>query len=90
MFRKSATAGPNPPIRRNPKPDINLKALEFHIESQDFFGTLATILSLNIQLQENLLRLNQEVTGFDVIKSVTQEVIKNLMYLQENYKIEKK
>ena len=51
-----------------------LKNLEFHFESQDYFGTLATVLSLNKQ------------TG----QEIPESVIEDLMYLQRNYKIENK
>lgn len=48
--------------------------LQFHITSDDYFGTLATILSLD--------RESGEPTG--------QKVIDDLMHLQRNYKIVKK
>jgi len=51
-----------------------LKNLEFHVKSQDYFGTLATVLSLNKQ------------TG----QEIPDSVIEDLMYLQRNYKIENK
>ena len=50
------------------------KSLKFHIESQDYFGTLATVLSLCRQ------------TGQDI----PEHIIGDLMYLQKNYRIEKK
>ena len=51
-----------------------LKNLEFHVESQDYFGTLATIISLARQTK----------------RKVDPRVIDDLMFLQENYKIVKK
>lgn len=51
-----------------------LRNLEFHVESQDYFGTLATVLSLNKQ------------TG----QEIPESVIEDLMHLQRNYKIVKK
>lgn len=51
-----------------------LKNLEFHVESQDYFGTLATIISLYTQ------------TG----QEIPDGVITDLLYLQSNYKIVKK
>ena len=50
---------------------MSIKSLKFHVKSQDYFGTLATVLSLNKQT-------NQEIP---------QSVIDDLMYLQKNYKI---
>ncbi len=48
--------------------------VEFHVKSQDYFGTLATVLSLNSQ------------TG----QPISQKTIDDLMFLQKNYKILKK
>lgn len=56
-----------------PKND-NFDGLKFHIKSQDYFGTLATVLSLCRQ------------TG----QEIPEGVIEDLMYLQQNYKIENK
>ena len=50
------------------------KSLLFHIESQDYFGTLATVISLKNWAHN------------DIPKSV----IDDLMYLQTNYEIVKK
>jgi len=47
--------------------------LKFHIESQDYFGTLATIISLNQQFGSK----------------IPQTTIDELMFLQNNYKIVK-
>lgn len=51
------------------------KNLKFHIESQDYFGTLATILKLNFDLGEKMTR------------KVLQGLIKDLMILQKSYRI---
>lgn len=48
-----------------------LAGLQFHIESQDYFGTLATVISLCQQEQ----------------RKIPESVIEDLVYLQENYKI---
>lgn len=50
------------------------KNVDFHVLSQDYFGTLATVLSLCRQ------------TG----QEIPESVIDDLMYLQRNYKIERK
>jgi len=50
------------------------KSLKFHIKSQDYFGTLATVISLCRQ------------TG----REIPKHIIEDLMYLQKNYRIEKK
>lgn len=47
------------------------KNIEFHVASQDYFGTLATVISLSRQ------------TG----QEIPESVINDLIYLQQNYKI---
>lgn len=54
--------------------------LEFHIESDDYFGTLAAILDL----------FTQSVMGSSDKDKILKEKVKELMYLQNNYKIIKK
>ena len=58
------------------------KNLKFHIESQDYFGTLATILKLNLELQERMKDNN-----LGTLKRVYEGIIKDLMILQRGYKI---
>lgn len=60
----------------------NIKDLEFHIAQNDYFGTLATVLSL---LNQNLSK-KQTLNVFDLLERKVTE----LMYLQNNYKIIKK
>lgn len=55
------------------------KSLNFHIKSGDYFGTLATIL--------NLLHQKEFVGDKD---GILKEKVKELIYLQKNYKIMKK
>ncbi len=58
----------------------NIKSLEFHIKSNDYFGTLATILSL--------VRQNIEKNKYKKLNIKTlNETEKDLLYLQNNYKI---
>lgn len=54
--------------------ELRIAGLQFHIESQDYFGTLAAVLSLSIQTKQ----------------PIPEGLISDLMYLQENYKIERK
>ena len=56
------------------------RSLEFHIKSNDYFSTLATVLSLIRQTPENN-KEHLEALG---------NLIKDLMYLQNKYKIVKK
>ena len=59
---------------------MSKESLEFHIKSDDYFGTLASILSL----------LGQSVADNQNQIIILNEKVKELMYLQENYKIIKK
>ena len=60
-----------------------IQNLKFHIKSEDYFGTLATVL--------DLFRLNvlEKKFIFDKDK-ILKKIIKDLIYLQDNYKITKK
>ena len=52
------------------------KSLKFHIESDDYFGTLATILNFLVQ---------KEFIGNK--DKIIREKVEELIYLQKNYKI---
>jgi hypothetical protein len=57
-----------------------IKSLEFHIKTNDYFGTLATILDLLRQdLEEGVKIENSHVS----LKKLTDD----LLYLQRKYKI---
>jgi len=60
-----------------------IQNLKFHIKSEDYFGTLATVL--------DLFRLNvfEKKFIFDKDK-ILKKIIKDLVYLQDNYKIVKR
>ena len=60
-----------------------IQKLKFHIKSEDYFGTLATVL--------DLFRLDvlEKKFIFDKNKMLMQ-IVENLKYLQDNYKITKK
>jgi len=55
---------------------INKKSLDFHMQSDDYFGTLATIL--------NFLHQKEFVGDKD---KILKEKVEELVYLQKNYKI---
>jgi hypothetical protein len=59
-----------------------IKSIRFHIKSQDYFGTLATVLSLNRQNLEAGVNKKQ-------IAKVLERAEEQLIYLQKNYKIVK-
>lgn len=59
---------------------MSKKSIKFHIKSEDYFGTLATILSLI--KQTSILEKNN--------KKILSKLEKDLIYLQEEYKIIKK
>ncbi len=56
------------------------ESVKFHVENDDYFGTIATLLDLIRQRMKNDAATEQ---AFQNLKS-------DLMFLQENYKIEKK
>lgn len=59
---------------------MSKKSVKFHIKYEDYFGTLATVLSLIKQTPEHIN---------DHIKSLNK-IEKDLMFLQREYKIVKK
>ncbi len=60
-----------------------IQNLKFHIKSEDYFGTLATVL--------DLFRLDVLEKKFIFDKDeVLKKIVKDLVYLQDNYKIIKK
>jgi len=59
---------------------MNHKSLQFHLESGDYFGTLATTLDL----------LRQDLFTNEEGKSFLEQKVKELEYLQNKYKINKK
>ena len=62
--------------------------LRFHIQSDDYFATLATILDLIKQDSEKAIKIMNK------IHHITQDQLENLkndlLFLQKNYKIVKK
>ncbi|HRH33180.1 MAG TPA: hypothetical protein PK720_03535 [bacterium] len=61
---------------------MSKESLEFHIKSDDYFGTLATVLDL----------IKQQVFGDkkSKLKDAIESKISELLYLQKNYQIVKK
>lgn len=58
------------------------KSVNFHIQENDYFGTLATIMEL--MNQDNILDDRKE------LKKILERLKKDLLYLQENFVIHKK
>ena len=61
---------------------MSKKSLEFHIKSNDYFGTIATVLNLISQ------DLNKKVINKNHVK-VLNSLSRDLMSLQSKYKIVK-
>ena len=58
-------------------PNKRIQSLKFHIENDDYFGTLATVLNCTVQdIKKGLKRI--------------ERVKADLMYLQENFEINRK
>lgn len=60
-----------------------IKSLKFHLEVGDYFATVATVLNL---IRQGVKDKKIEKTYIDSLAHYVDE----LMYLQSNYKIEKK
>ena len=65
---------------------MHKKQLEKHIESDDYFGTLATVLNMARQTLEKDMRGPKKNWHIKLLQRLEED----LMYLQKNYKIEKK
>lgn len=59
---------------------MSQKSTKFHIKSEDYFGTLATVLSFISQTPENN---KNHVKTMEIL-------VRDLIYLQKGYKIVKK
>ncbi len=59
---------------------MSQKSIKFHIKSEDYFGTLATVLSLIKQTPEHI---NKHI-------KLLNKLEQDLMFLQKEYKIVKK
>jgi len=59
---------------------MSQKSVKFHIKLNDYFGTVATIVSLVRQLPENIKQNAKALNRLE----------EDLMILQDNYKIVKK
>ena len=62
---------------------MSKKSLEFHIESGDYFGTLATVLDL---VKQQIFKDSSR----DKNKKIIENKVAELMYLQNNFDIIKK
>lgn len=58
---------------------MSQKSIKFHVKSGDYFGTLATVLSIIKQTPEYI---NTHIKSLNKLE-------KDLMFLQKKYKIEK-
>ena len=65
---------------------MHKKQLEKHIERDNYFGTLATVLNMARQTLEKDMRGPKKNWHIKLLQSLEED----LMYLQQNYKIEKK
>lgn len=60
---------------------LRKKNIKFHIESDDYFGTLATVIDLIRQEKEKIEKRQNKIL---------KDLKDDLVYLQKNYKITKK
>ena len=68
-------------VREKEQDQYDCHKIDFHVKSDDYFGTLATILDLMGQE-----KTNPKNRHADIMKKLKR----NLLYLQKNYKIVKK
>lgn len=61
---------------------MSKESVEFHIKNDDYFGTLATVISL--------IRQNLESNGLSKNNKFLVDLENNLVFMQSNYKIIKK
>ena len=61
------------------------KSVRFHVQNDDYFGTVATILSLIRQKVDR-----DQPAGSEVMTKTLDNLEKDLMFLQKNYKISEK
>lgn len=61
---------------------MSKKSVELHIKSNDYFGTLATILSL---IQQNINNKNIQEDNIKILNNIQRDLI----FLQKNYQIVK-
>ena len=62
---------------------MSKKSLNFHIKSDDYFGTLATVLSF---IKQDIILKKHDINSIDVLEKLE----KDLLFLQKEYKIVKK
>jgi len=65
----------------------DLEDVEFHLDQDDYFGTIATVLDLISQ--EKKLKLNKEKLD-KKHELLLSQISKDFLFLQKNYKITKK
>ncbi|MFA5062402.1 MAG: hypothetical protein WC526_04625 [Patescibacteria group bacterium] len=66
---------------KNPRPQ-RIKRIKFHVEQDDYFGTLAAIL--------NLLTEDETTPKNAPNKKLLEKLVEDLNFLQDNFKIIKK
>ncbi len=64
---------------------MSQKSTDFHIKSDDYFGTLASVLTIINEKKDS-----HDKSDLKLIDRILKNVIKDLMYLQDKYKIIKK
>ncbi|MBU0648307.1 hypothetical protein KJ855_03960 [Patescibacteria group bacterium] len=69
-------------VLRDRSEDGNLaKAIRFHVENDDYFGTMATVIDLYLQINNN-----KDAKGDKLLKRLRRD----MMYLQDNYYLKSK
>ncbi len=61
----------------------DIKGVRFHVKSSDYFGTLASVLTI---IEEKINNSNN-LKDKKLIKKILENTIKDCLYLQTNYSI---
>lgn len=61
---------------------MSRKSIEFHVKNNDYFGTVATVISL--------IRQNNELKNGKIDNKILFKLESDFMFLQNNYLITKK
>ena len=62
-----------------------IKSLKFHIKSDDYFGTLASVLTIINEKKDS-----RDKSDLKLIDRILKNTIKDLLFLQKEYKITEK
>lgn len=66
---------------------VSVNNFDFHVKNGDYFAMIATLLGF---VEETTQKLKEKDEAMKIAEAQIMALRKNLLYLQENYKIEPK